>query len=93
MQPEMDPNGPWMICAIEVDGVKNIRPKTVSKAASAKKGVLYDRYQVSEDIQSISALGNFDSVEVDISPMSGSRKDKDGGETLYPCHRITYLVT
>lgn len=88
----MDPNGPWMICAVEVDGVKNIRPKTVTKAASAKKGVLYDRYQVSEDIQSISALGNFDSVEVDISPMSGSRKDKDGGEALYPCHRITYIV-
>lgn len=92
-QQEMDPNGPWMICAVEVDGIKNIRKKTVTKAASAQKGALYDRYQVSEDIQSISALGNFDSVEVDISPMSGSRKDKDGGEALYPCHRITYSVT
>ena len=91
-QPEMDPNGPWMICGIEVDGLKNIRKKTVTKAASAKKGVLYDRYQVSEDIQDVSALGNFDSVEVDISPMPGQRKEKDGGNELYPCHRITYLV-
>ena len=88
----MDPNGPWMICGIEVDGLKNIRKKTVTKAASAKKGVLYDRYQVSEDIQDVSALGNFDSVEVDISPMPGQRKEKDGGNELYPCHRITYLV-
>lgn len=88
----MDPNGPWMICGIEVDGLKNIRKKTVTKAASAKKGVLYDRYQVSEDIQDVSALGNFDSVEVDISPMPGQRKEKDGGAALYPCHRITYLV-
>lgn len=88
----MDPNGPWMICDIEVDGLKNIRKKTVTKAASAKKGVLYDRYQVSEDIQDVSALGNFDSVEVDISPMAGQRKEKEGGEELYPCHRITYLV-
>ena len=71
----MDPNGPWMICGIEVDGLKNIRKKTVTKAASAKKGVLYDRYQVSEDIQDVSALGNFDSVEVDISPMPGHRKE------------------
>lgn len=89
----MDPNGPWMICGIEVDGLKNIRKKTVTKAASAKKGVLYDRYQVSEDIQDVSALGNFDSVEVDISPMPGQRKEKDGGNELYPCHRITYIVT
>lgn len=88
----MDPNGPWMICGIEVDGLKNIRKKTVTKAASAKKGVLYDRYQVSEDIQDVSALGNFDSVEVDISPMAGRRKEKNGGDALYPCHRITYLV-
>lgn len=92
-QPEMDPNGPWMICGIEVDGLKNIRKRTVTKAASAKKGVLYDRYQVSEDIQDVSALGNFDSVEVDISPLPGQRKEKDGGDALYPCHRITYLVT
>ncbi len=88
----MDPNGPWMICDVAVDGLKNIRQKTVTKAASAKKGVLYDRYQVSEDIQDISALGNFDSVEVDISPMSGQRKEKDGGPELHPCHRITYQV-
>lgn len=88
----MDPNGPWMICAIETDGLKNIRKKTVTKAASAKKGVLYDRYQVSEDIQDISALGNFNSVEVDISPMNGQRKEKDGSPELYPCHRITYIV-
>lgn len=88
----MDPNGPWMICGIEVDGLKNIRKKTVTKVASAKKGVLYDRYQVSEDIQDVSALGNFDSVEVDISPMPGQRKEKNGSDELYPCHRITYLV-
>lgn len=88
----MAPNGPWMICGIEVDGLKNIRKKTVTKAASAKKGVLYDRYQVSEDIQDVSALGNFDSVEVDISPMPGQRKEKNGSDELYPCHRITYLV-
>ena len=87
---ELDPNGPWMICQVAVDGLKNIRAKTVTKNASAKKGELYERLQVSEDIQSISALGNFDSVEIDITPISGSRKTKEGAEE--PCHRITYLV-
>lgn len=88
----MDPNGPWMICSVDVSGNKNIRKKTITKAASAKKGELYDRFQVSEDIQEVSALGNFDSVEVDISPMEGARKEKDGRE-LHPCHRLTYIVT
>ena len=37
---ELDPNGPWMICNISVDGLKNIRKKTVTKAAHSKKGEL-----------------------------------------------------
>ena len=50
-----------------------------------------ERFTISEDIHDISALGNFDQVEIDISPMSGTRREKDGREE-YPCHRITYLV-
>ncbi len=91
-QAQMDPNGPWMICNISTEGLKNIRPKTVTKAASAKKGELYDRFQVAEDVHEISALGNFDSVEIDISPIPGTRKEKDGTGELHPCHRITYIV-
>ena len=89
---EVDPNGPWMICNVAVDGLKNIRSKTVTKAAHAKKGELYERYFISDDIRDISALGNFDQVEIDISPMPGTRADKETGEE-YPCHRLTYLVT
>ena len=89
---EVDPNGPWMICNVAVDGLKNIRSKTVTKAAHAKKGELYERYTISDDIRDISALGNFDQVEIDISPMPGTRADKETGEE-YPCHRLTYLVT
>lgn len=88
---ELDPNGPWMICNISVDGLKNIRKRTVTKAAHSKKGELYERFTVSEDVQDISALGSFDAVEIDISPMPGTRKDKDSG-TSYACHKLTYLV-
>lgn len=87
---EIDPNGPWMICDVAVDGLKNISKRTVTKAAHAKKGQLYDRYTVNEDILDVSALGNFDSVQVDISRMEGTRKDDAG--TPYDCHRLTYIV-
>ena len=56
---EVDTQGPWMICDVSVSGLKNIRKRTVTKAAHAKKGQLYDRYIINEDIQDISALGNF----------------------------------
>jgi len=87
---EIDPNGPWMICDISVSGLKNISKRTVTKAAHSKKGEMYDRYTVNEDIQDISALGNFDSVQVDISFSKGTRKDEQGFSQ--PCHRITYIV-
>lgn len=87
---EIDSNGPWMICDISATGLKNIRKRTLTKAAHAKKGTLYERYTINEDLQDISALGNFDSVQVDISRYKGTRKDEQG--TVYPCHRITYIV-
>lgn len=91
MEEEVDSNGPWMICDVAASGLKNIRKSTVTKAGHAKKGTLYERYSVSEDIRDISALGSFDSVEIDISRMKGSRKDAQFNET-YPCHRLTYIL-
>ncbi len=87
---DIDPNGPWMICDIAVDGLKNIRKGTVTKAAHSKKGQLYERFSINEDVRDISALGNFDSVQIDISRSKGTRKDDLG--QAYPCHRITYIV-
>lgn len=87
---DIDPNGPWMICDVAVDGLKNITKRTVTKASHAKKGVLYERHNVNEDIMDISSLGNFDEVQVDLSRMKGERKDEAG--EAYPCHKITYIV-
>lgn len=92
IEEEVDPNGPWMVCEIAVEGLRNISKRTVTKAGSAKKGALYERYSVSEDINDISALGNFDKVEVDISRIKGTKKDKQFFQP-YPCHRLTYIVT
>lgn len=87
---EIDSDGPWMICEVAAEGLQNISKRTVTKAAHSKKGQLYERYSVNEDIRDVSALGNFDSVQVDISRSKGTRKDDLGAE--YPCHRITYIV-
>ncbi len=87
---EIDENGPWMICDIAADGLKNISKRTITKAAHSKKGQLYELYTVNEDVRDISALGNFDSVQVDISRSKGTRKDEQG--IAHPCHRITYIV-
>lgn len=92
VEEEVDPNGPWMVCEVAVEGLRNISKRTVTKAGSAKKGALYERYSVSEDINDISALGNFDKVEVDISRIKGTKKDKQFFQP-YPCHRLTYIVT
>lgn len=92
IEEEVDPNGPWMVCEVAVEGLRNISKRTVTKAGSAKKGALYERYSVSEDINDISALGNFDKVEVDISHIKGTKKDKQFFQP-YPCHRLTYIVT
>ena len=40
LQEEVDPNGPWMICEINVTGLRNISKSTVTKAAHAKNGSL-----------------------------------------------------
>lgn len=92
IEEEVDPNGPWMVCEVAVEGLRNISKRTVTKAGSAKKGALYERYSISEDINDISALGNFDKVEVDISRSKGTKKDKQFFQP-YPCHRLTYIVT
>lgn len=87
---EIDSDGPWMICEIDAQGLQNIRKRTVTKAANAQKGTLYEMYNVNDDIRDVSALGSFDSVQVDISRMDGTRTDEYG--TAHPCHRITYIV-
>lgn len=91
---DIDPNGPWMICDIKVDGLKNIRKKTITKNISAKIGHLYEKSSVQDDTASLMALGNFDDIKIDISSKEGSRVNKADEEDAqtYPCHTITLIV-
>ncbi|MDR0292361.1 MAG: outer membrane protein assembly factor BamA [Elusimicrobium sp.] len=90
-QESADNSGPWMVCDTGVTGLKNIAPKTVLKAAKAKKGEMYEKGFVYDDMQSIVALGSFDNAQVDVSPAKGERKNKEDQQN-YPCYKITYIV-
>ncbi len=91
---EIDQNGPWMVCDIKADGLVNIRQATIEKNVKAKKGHLYQKEYIYEDMQSLIALDNFSDVKVDIKSFDGSRKDKQDkkDKTLYACHQITFIV-
>jgi outer membrane protein insertion porin family len=91
---DADPQGPWMICDIKAEGLHNINKRTVNKNISAKEGVLYHRSSIHDDVASLTGLGNFDSVQIDISLTGGARKNKEDktDAALHPCHRLTVIV-
>lgn len=93
-QNDIDLNGPWMICEVKVDGLKNIRKKTITKNISAKLGYLYEKSAIQDDVAALMALGNFEDIEIDISSKEGSRTNKADEEDAqtYPCHSITVIV-
>jgi outer membrane protein insertion porin family len=91
---EVESAGPWMICEIKTEGLKNIRAKTITKNISAREGRLYYRSSVQDDVAALMALGNFDAVDIDISPSAGAKKNKEDKEDAdeYPCRRLTVIA-
>ena len=91
---DIDPNGPWMICDIQVDGLKNIRKKTITKNIAAKIGHLYEKSSIQDDAASLMALGNFEDIQIDISAKEGSKINKadDEDANTYPCHTLTLII-
>jgi len=90
-QDSADNSGPWMVCDTGVTGLQNIAKKTVLKVAKAKKGEMYEKGFVYDDMQNIVALGSFDNAQVDVSPMKGARVNK-ADNVSYPCYKVTYIV-
>ena len=91
----VDAGGPWMICEIKTQGLRNIRTRTITKNISAKEGKMYYRSAWQDDVSSLMALGNFDSVDIEIDIMPGTRKNKEDKEDNAPrqCHRLTFTVS
>ena len=87
--------GPWEVAETAAKGQVNLKPKAVIKAGKAKKGRLYFKDFVSEDIEAILALGSVEKVSVDIEELPGrplTPKLAESAGSSVPV-RITYIIT
>lgn len=86
--------GPWLICELKTEGLVNINKKTVLKNISAKTNTFYALTSIQEDKNNLITLGNFENVEIDISPLSKQAKNKADkkDKELYPCHSLTVIL-
>ena len=86
--------GPWLICELKTEGLVNINKKTVLKNISAKQNTFYTFPDVQEDKNNLMALGNFENVEIDITPLASKAKNKADkkDKELYPCHSLTVIL-
>ena len=86
--------GPWLICEIKTQGLVNINKKTILKNISAKQNTFYALSSVQQDKDNLITLGNFENVEIDISPLPTKAKNKADkkDKTLYPCHTLTVIL-
>lgn len=88
-------SGPWEAAETAVEGTVNLKPKVILRAGKAKKGKLYRRDFVAQDIESILALGSVEKVSVDIEPLQGlavSPKLADAAGSSVPV-RVTYIIS
>lgn len=88
-------DGPWAVAETAVKGNVNLKPKAVAKAGKARKGRLYAKSFVAQDIEDILALGSVERVSVDIEKLPGLAVPKKlamvAGSSV-PV-RITYIIS
>ncbi len=94
--PAADPlsDGPWPVAEVVVKGSVNLKPKAVIRAGKARKGRLYLKQFVSEDIESIMGLDGVDKVSVDIDRLPGTPvppKLAEAAGSTVPV-RVTYVI-
>ncbi|MDR0820013.1 MAG: outer membrane protein assembly factor BamA [Endomicrobium sp.] len=61
-----------VISNVSIDGLKNMKPKSVLSVANLKKGKCYSSVAAREDIRSILETGCFDNVEIRFDNISGN---------------------
>ncbi|MDA8242908.1 MAG: outer membrane protein assembly factor BamA, partial [Elusimicrobia bacterium] len=87
--------GPWAVAEAAVKGNVNLKPKTVIKAGKARKGRVYMKDFVQDDIEAILALGSVDKVSVDIAKVPGAEVPEKLARAagVTEAVRVTYIVT
>ncbi|OGR47600.1 MAG: outer membrane protein assembly factor BamA [Elusimicrobia bacterium GWC2_65_9] len=58
---------PWVIGEIKAEGLKNVKLSTIRGQIKARKGALYDRPDLDQDIQILLGMGEFERVGAEIS--------------------------
>lgn len=93
--PAAKADGPWEVAETAAKGTINLKPKAVIKAGKARRGRLYSKDFVAQDIEAILALGSVDRVSVDIEELPGRTVSKRLAEAVGSTTpvRITYLVS
>ncbi|MDD5209784.1 MAG: outer membrane protein assembly factor BamA [Elusimicrobiales bacterium] len=87
--------GPWEVAETAAKGQVNLKEKAILKAGKAKKGRLYHKDFVNQDIEAILALGSVDKISVDIEELPGrplSPKLAEAAGSSVPV-RITYIIS
>lgn len=86
---------PWEVGAVAVKGSVNIKPKAILRTGKARKGKLYFKDYVQQDIEAIMGLGSVEKVSVDVEDIPGSAVSKKlaeaAGSTVTV--RVTYIIT
>jgi len=88
-------SGPWEVAEAAVKGTINLKPKAALKAGKARKGRIYSKDFVAQDIEALLALGSVEKVSVDIEELPNravSPKLADVVGSTSPA-RITYIIT
>ena len=87
--------GPWAVAEAAVKGTVNLKPKAVLKAGKARKGRVYMKDFVQDDIEAILTLGSVDKVSVDLAKIPGAEIPEKLARTagVTEAVRVTYIVT
>ncbi len=91
---DLPPPEPWVIGEISVSGNKNVRKSVILDEVKARKGGVYESSDLSQDIQSLLDLGDFERIGADITalktPVPVRYKDVSGSPYMV---KLTFLIT
>ncbi|MBI5244616.1 MAG: outer membrane protein assembly factor BamA [Elusimicrobia bacterium] len=85
---------PWVIGDFAVKGNQRVKFNIVRAQVKARKDEIYERSDLDRDVQAVLALGQFERVAADISPMPGKPVPAHllGVAASSVCVRLTLLV-
>jgi outer membrane protein insertion porin family len=88
------PPGPWVIGEFDIKGNKNVKFNVIRNQVQARKGDLYERSELSRDVEAVNALGGFERVVADIEVLRDREVPlhfREASPSPHPI-KLTFLV-